>query len=92
MAPHYTEAIQQIDTNDQASIHLDTILATIWMQLVNGAGRSAEPFHLGVLATSGAEGPSLPVRSTPSTGCNYGRAVTTGRSFSGGGTSGRRRG
>ncbi len=41
------------------STDLDDVLETTWRQLTEGAKYSAAPFHLGVLATRGAEGPSL---------------------------------
>ncbi len=60
MATNRSEALQQGDADGgQPPVNLDTILAMTWMQFVKGAERSAEPFHLGVLATSGVQGPSL---------------------------------
>lgn len=60
MATNRSEALKQGDAGDgQPPVNLDTILAMTWMQFVKGAERSAEPFHLGVLATSGVQGPSL---------------------------------
>lgn len=60
MALNYTDALPQPDAHDhETPAHLETILAMTWIQLVQGAERSTHPFHLGVLATSGTEGPSL---------------------------------
>lgn len=60
MVPSRSKALKAINPNDdQPPSALDTILATTWAQLVRGAERRAEPFHLGVLGTAGAEGPSL---------------------------------
>ncbi len=52
---------EQIEVQHPAEspANLDEILARIWMQLTKGAQRNDEPFHLGVLATNGPEGPSL---------------------------------
>ncbi len=54
------EATERTETHRlDASASLDDALETAWRQLTEGAKRSAAPFHLGVLATRGAEGPSL---------------------------------
>ena len=54
------KAHEQIEAQrPEAPANLDDIPATIWMQLTKGAQRNAEPFHLGVLATNGTNGPSL---------------------------------